>query len=66
MMVESAGTAPAASKLQGIERTPTRVQRAAMTSSPPKRVADSSAGHLIEHKEERDVLSRWGNDLRQS
>jgi integrase len=28
--------------------------------------ADSEAGHLVEHKEERDVLSKWGNDLRQS
>ncbi|MFS8041285.1 hypothetical protein [Xanthobacter sp. AM33] len=28
--------------------------------------ADSDSGHLVEHKEDRDVLSRWGNDLRQS
>lgn len=28
--------------------------------------AESGSGHLIEHKEERDVLSKWGNDLRQS
>jgi hypothetical protein len=28
--------------------------------------ADSDTGHLVEHKEERDVLSKWGNDLRQS
>ena len=28
--------------------------------------ADSDSGHLIEHKEERAVLSKWGNDLRQS
>lgn len=28
--------------------------------------ADSDSGHLIEHKEEREVLSKWGNDLRQS
>jgi integrase len=28
--------------------------------------ADSETGHLVEHKEERDVLSKWGNDLRQS
>jgi len=28
--------------------------------------ADSEPGHLVEHKEERDVLSKWGNDLRQS
>lgn len=28
--------------------------------------ADSDNGHLIEHKEGRDVLSKWGNDLRQS
>jgi len=28
--------------------------------------ADSASGHLVEHKEERRVLSKWGNDLRQS
>jgi hypothetical protein len=28
--------------------------------------AESEVGHLVEHKEERDVLSKWGNDLRQS
>ncbi|MDX2051990.1 MAG: integrase arm-type DNA-binding domain-containing protein [Polyangiaceae bacterium] len=28
--------------------------------------ADSETGHLVEHKEERDVLSKWGNDLRQT
>jgi hypothetical protein len=28
--------------------------------------ADSETGHLVEHKEERGVLSKWGNDLRQS
>lgn len=28
--------------------------------------AASELGHLVEHKEERDVLSKWGNDLRQS
>jgi len=28
--------------------------------------ADSETGHLVEHKEEHDVLSKWGNDLRQS
>jgi hypothetical protein len=28
--------------------------------------ADSEVGHLVEHKEERDVLTKWGNDLRQS
>ena len=28
--------------------------------------ADSKTGHLVEHKEERDVLSKWGNDLCQS
>jgi integrase len=28
--------------------------------------ADSEPGHLVEHKEERDVLSKWGIDLRQS
>jgi hypothetical protein len=28
--------------------------------------ADSETGHLVEHKEERDVLSKWGNDPRQS
>lgn len=28
--------------------------------------AESELGHLVEHKEKRDVLSKWGNDLRQS
>lgn len=28
--------------------------------------ADSQEGHLIEHKEPRSRLSKWGNDLRQS
>ncbi|WP_316174550.1 integrase family protein [Bradyrhizobium sp. SZCCHNRI1073] len=28
--------------------------------------ADSERGHLVEHKEDRNVLSKWGNDLRQS
>ncbi len=28
--------------------------------------ADSATGHLIEHKENRDDLSKWGNDLRQT
>jgi hypothetical protein len=28
--------------------------------------ADSESGHLVEHKEERNALSKWGNDLRQS
>ena len=28
--------------------------------------ADSESGHLVEHKEERNVLSKWGNHLRQS
>jgi len=28
--------------------------------------ADSKAGHLAEHKENREELSRWGNDLRQT
>jgi integrase len=28
--------------------------------------ADSKSGHIIEHKEERFVLSHWGNDLRQT
>ena len=28
--------------------------------------AESETGHLVEHKEERCVLSKWGNDLRQS
>jgi integrase len=28
--------------------------------------ADSAPGHIIEHKEDRRVLSKWGNDLRQS
>lgn len=28
--------------------------------------ADSASGHMIDHKEHRNVLSKWGNDLRQS
>ena len=28
--------------------------------------AESETGHLVEHKEERGLLSKWGNDLRQS
>ena len=28
--------------------------------------ADSRSGHLEEHKESRNILSKWGNDLRQS
>ena len=28
--------------------------------------ADSASGHIVEHKEDRDDLSKWGNDLRQS
>jgi site-specific recombinase XerD len=28
--------------------------------------ADSESGHLVEQKEKRSVLSKWGNDLRQS
>ncbi len=28
--------------------------------------ADSALGHQVEQKENRDVLSKWGNDLRQS
>lgn len=28
--------------------------------------ADSTEGHLVEHKEDRAVLSKWGNDLRQT
>jgi hypothetical protein len=28
--------------------------------------AASDAGHLVEQKEDRSVLSKWGNDLRQS
>ncbi len=28
--------------------------------------AESSSGHLVEHKEDRALLSKWGNDLRQS
>ena len=28
--------------------------------------AASDMGHIVEQKEERDVLSKWGNDLRQS
>ena len=28
--------------------------------------ADSGSGHLVEQKEDRGTLSKWGNDLRQS
>jgi site-specific recombinase XerD len=28
--------------------------------------ADSESGHLAETKEDRDILSKWGNDLRQT
>lgn len=28
--------------------------------------ADSESGHVIEHKEKRSDLSKWGNDLRQT
>jgi integrase len=28
--------------------------------------ADSKSGHLVEHKESRSDLSKWGNDLRQT
>ena len=28
--------------------------------------ADSASGHLAEPKEDRDILSKWGNDLRQT
>jgi len=28
--------------------------------------ADSESGHLAETKEDREVLSKWGNDLRQT
>ena len=28
--------------------------------------ADSATGHLVEHKADRDDLSKWGNDLRQT
>jgi hypothetical protein len=28
--------------------------------------ADSASGHLVEQKEDRSTLSKWGNDLRQS
>lgn len=28
--------------------------------------ADSESGHLVEHKENRATLSKWGNDLRQT
>ena len=28
--------------------------------------ADSGSGHLVEHKEDRDDLSKWGNELRQT
>ncbi len=28
--------------------------------------ADSASGHLIDHKEDRKILPKWGNDLRQT
>jgi integrase len=28
--------------------------------------AESDSGHLVEHKEDRAILSKWGNDLRQT
>lgn len=28
--------------------------------------ADSASGHMAEHKEDRQTLAKWGNDLRQS
>ena len=28
--------------------------------------ADSESGHLVEHKEDRTTLAKWGNDLRQT
>jgi integrase len=28
--------------------------------------ADSESGHLVEHKEDRAALAKWGNDLRQT
>lgn len=28
--------------------------------------SDAASGHLVEHKEDRSVLSHWGNDLRQT
>ena len=29
-------------------------------------VGESEAGHMVEHKEDRRVLAKWGNDLRQT
>jgi hypothetical protein len=28
--------------------------------------SESKSGHLVEHKESRDKLAKWGNDLRQT
>ena len=28
--------------------------------------ADSASGHIVEHKEDRATLAKWGNDLRQT
>ena len=28
--------------------------------------ADSVSGHMVDHKEDRTILSKWGNDLRQT
>jgi integrase len=48
-----------------------RVRRAAQQMYPAQAdtwiyPADSAIGHLAEHKEARSVLSKWGNDLRQT
>jgi len=28
--------------------------------------ADSASGHMVDHKEDRNILPKWGNDLRQT
>jgi hypothetical protein len=29
-------------------------------------VGESEAGYMVEHKEDRRMLAKWGNDLRQT
>jgi integrase len=48
-----------------------RVRRAGIIMHPRQAAtwifpADSATGHIVEHKEDRSKLSKWGGDLRQS
>ena len=52
-----------------IEKLIVRPKQDKPTWGAPKireRLADSQSGHIIEHKEKRSDLSKWGNDLRQT